>query len=239
MTLLSHAASPKSITLATTTWCPYTCGENKDDIGIIGSYIKEVFATLGIELHIETYPWSRAIHMAEQQQVDGLLTAAPQEAPNLLLSRVPISTYQMCFYTQKGNEWQYSTPLNISANRLAIIQDYGYGEPVDSYVKNVSGLTLLSGDNSTKRLLDLLLKSRVDIIIEDPMVLNWNAQISQRDTQKLNQAGCLSENPFYLALTPTNKHSNLIIKIDNALKLPASQALLKKLFLQQNSRKQY
>ena len=225
----SLAFTPTVITLATTSWCPYTCGQNKDDSGIIGVYLREVFSTLGIQLHIETYPWSRAIHMAQQGQVDGLLTAIPEEAPNLLFTKVPTATFQMCFYTQKDNDWQYSTPINIGANKLAVIQNYGYGEPVDSFIKNKSDIVKLSGLDSSKRLLDLLIKKRVDIIIGDSMVLGWSAQINNFDLHTSKQAGCLPESPFYLALTPSDKHKKLIVELDSALKNQKQRAMLKAL----------
>ncbi|MCH2055972.1 MAG: hypothetical protein MK214_05025 [Thalassotalea sp.] len=88
-------ANNTQLTLATTTWCPYTCASDNYEHGIIGEYVTQVLTQANVDVKIASYPWSRAIALANSQQVDGLHTSMPVEAPDLLFSSHPISSYQV------------------------------------------------------------------------------------------------------------------------------------------------
>lgn len=224
--VLADVQEPMSITLATTNWCPYTCGRVKQDHGVIGSYLKAILAQANVTLKVESFPWSRAVLLAQKGMVDGLLTATHSEAPGLLFTTSPISSYQMCFFKNKGDDWNLEMPISLGANKLAVIQDYGYGEPLDSFIKGNNRIVQLSDNNSTPRLLDMLLKKRVNLIVEDEAVLKWNADNNQSDISNLSKAGCLSKNPFYLALYDSKQNRQLINFMNTALALPENLALL-------------
>lgn len=211
------AKNNKAITLATTAWCPYTCGEDGLPNGFIGDKIKKLFKKHDLTLVVEQLPWSRALHLAHEGKVDGLLTATFQEAPTLIFTNQPIGSYQMCFYTEKSNPWQYEEPLNFADNRITVIQDYGYGEPLDSYVKSTANVMAISGENSTLRLLNMLIKGRADIIVEDSNVINWIAKKHHIEIQKIRKSGCMKKQPFYLALYPSSENSKLIKQLDISL----------------------
>lgn len=210
-------AKNKTITLATTAWCPYTCGEASVPHGFIGKSIKELLKKHGLTLIVIQLPWSRALQLANKGKVDGLLTATFQEAPALIFTKQPIGSYQMCFYTQKNNPWQYEEQLNLGDNQLIVIQDYGYGEPLDSYIKSTDNVMAISGTNSTLRLLNMLIKGRADIIIEDSNVIDWVAKKHQIGIEKLRKSGCLKKQLFYLALHPSSENAELIKQFDISL----------------------
>lgn len=217
LTFASHAK--KTVTLASTNWCPYTCDYNGNRHGLVGEILQNSLGTLGFDLKIEYYPWSRAIQLANQNKVDGLLTATRAEAPNLLFSASPIGSYQMCFYSKGTNPWRYQSDLDLGSNKLAIIQDYGYGQPLDTYINtNKSGNVIsISGENSTYRLLKLLQLGRADIIIEDPKVLKWMAHTKKIDISYIKEVGCLKEQPFYLALSSNEKNVRLMELLNQTL----------------------
>lgn len=217
LTFASHAK--KTVTLASTNWCPYTCDFNGNRHGLVGEILQSSLGTLGLDLKIEYYPWSRAIQLANQNKVDGLLTATREEAPNLLFSASPIGTYQMCFYSKATNPWRYQPDLDLGSNKLAVIQDYGYGEPLDKYINtNKSGnIISISGENSTYRLLRLLQLGRADIIIEDSKVLRWVTNTNNLDISHIKEVGCLNEQPFYLALSPNKENLELMQYLNQTL----------------------
>ena len=82
-------AADKSLTLASTDWCPYVCPAEEPRPGIVAEYLTELLARQGVTLKVEHYPWSRAVYLASRGSVDGLLTAAPGEAPGMLFSKQP------------------------------------------------------------------------------------------------------------------------------------------------------
>lgn len=226
----AFSKNTQQLNLATTNWCPYTCSFEQYQFGAIGHYIKEILAAEDIEVTIESFPWSRAIKLANNKAVSGLLTSTPQEAPNLLFTTVPISTYQVCFYTRKDSQWTYKPSLNIDDRILGIIQDYGYGKPIDSFVaeaENKNNIIAISGSSGVQRLVNMLLNKRVDIIVEDSLVIA--TEFPQKKNQ-IKQSGCLPETPFYLSLTDTPEHRKLLPKIDSILAAKHNISKLEKLF---------
>jgi polar amino acid transport system substrate-binding protein len=205
------------LTLATTRWCPYTCFDEHKEFGIVGIYIKKILSAHNIHLSIVSYPWSRALRLVKTKEVNGLLTATPAEAPELLFSDSPIGSYQMCFYTLNTSNLQFDKSIDFGNNLLAVVQDYGYGEPLDSYIKKNKSVTSISGSNVTDRLISLLIKGRVDVIVTDKLVVDYKIANHSIDASTLKQAGCLVENDFYLALRPSADNKKLLEKIDKAL----------------------
>ncbi|GAC16813.1 substrate-binding periplasmic protein [Aliiglaciecola lipolytica] len=226
---LSYAQQKSQLTLATTHWCPYTCGDGEFRHGTIGVYIQSLLKELSVELNIEYYPWSRAILLAKHGQVDGLLTATYQEAPSLTFTDIPVSYYQMCFFTKRNTNWRYTNPIVLGNLKLAVIQDYGYGEPVDTFLRQTPGVIAISGSAGTQRLIDFLRKSRVDIIIEDDAVYNWAARHHDLDVSEIRNAGCLPSTPFYLALYPSEENLKLIKQLNQVLRLPKNQQRLQQI----------
>jgi len=196
----------ETITLGTTHWCPYTCDYQGNENGVVGDILAKALSQHNIKLNIEHYPWSRAITLANENKIDGLLTATPEESEDLIFSTSPLGNYQMCFYTRAESKWQYTQELDFNNNKLGIIQNYGYGEPLDSYLKTkkYKNLYEISGSNSISRLIKLLANNRVDIIIEDRLVFNWTRSKNPALKQlPIREAGCLPKHLFYLALSPT------------------------------------
>lgn len=211
----------EKITLGTTHWCPYTCDYQGNKNGIVGYLLTKALSQHNITLNIEYYPWSRAITLANENKIDGLLTATPEESKDLIFSSSPLGNYQMCFYTRADSKWRYKKPLDFSNNKLGIIQNYGYGEPLDSYLKskNDKNLHEISGTNSIARLIKLLANNRVDIIIEDRIVFDWTRSNNPILKQlPIKEAGCLPKHLFYLALSPTEANKVRMGSLTPAIK---------------------
>ena len=83
---------PKSITLASTDWCPYVCDNQPQKPGIIYEYLTHVLKDKGIELKVEFNAWHESVNKARIGQVDGLLTATPEEAPELIFTNFRLSS---------------------------------------------------------------------------------------------------------------------------------------------------
>lgn len=225
----SSVAGDSTLTLASTDWCPYVCQGSAQRPGIITEYLTELLARQGISLKVEHYPWSRAIYLAEKGTLDGLLTAAPGEAPGLLLSRQPTWTYQVCFFTRQSSHWRYASIASLPDIRLGYMQGYGYGEPLDSYLAEPASadrLQAVSGNQVIGRLTGMLRAGHVDSIVEDRLVVGW----ALRGEAPLREAGCLPAQPFYLALNPGKPgHAQWLQQLESALADPANQARLDEL----------
>ncbi|WP_158100498.1 substrate-binding periplasmic protein [Neiella marina] len=194
--------------LAAAHWCPYIC-DDEEYPGISVEYIGALLASANIDLEVTILPWTRAIRMAEKGKYDGLLTAVPEEAPSFLFTRYESGHYQMCFFAQAESQFSYNTILDLADTRLGVIQDYGYGEPLDSYIKanhNTANIVTLAHEASLQSLADMLRLSRIDLLVEDSNVVAFN--LKESDQNNMNQVGCLTENPFYTAFSPAVEVSN-------------------------------
>lgn len=232
--LLPLAASPvraaeKTLTLASTDWCPYVCSADPAHPGIVTEFLTELLARQGVSLKVEHYPWSRAIYLANKGTLDGLLTASPGEAPGLLLSSQPTWTYQVCFLTRSDSHWEFLDFSSLSAVTLGYVQGYGYGQALDRYLAdpaNAGRVRPISGNQVIGRLIGMLRAGHVDTIAEDRLVAGW----ALRGQDQLREAGCLAAQPFYLALAPNRaEHAQLLDQLETALANPANQLRLSEL----------
>ena len=219
-TLLSGvcAASPRTLTLATTQWCPYTCGELSETENLIGTYLTELFTKHNLKLKIESYPWARAIQLAESGVVDGLLTAVKSEAPSLRFTSEPTGYYQVCFYTY-DSAWRFESIADLTGKVLGVIRDYGYTPDIDRYVasqEDSGRIETVGGSLSTQRLIRMLQAGRIDALVEDRLVLA--SVLNQLGPQPIHlfEAGCAQAQPFYLALSPDLEGVDTILTLLNS-----------------------
>lgn len=225
---------PSTITLASTNWCPYSC-DQQDHKGIVFDYLQQILKQQGIALEVEHLPWSRAINQANKgERIHGLLTAVEQEAPKLSLSHTPIMPYQVCFFGAPEQQWRYQTAFSLEGLNqfLGVIQDYAYGEPVDSYINNhktAGNIVLLSGDNGVLRLIQLLQLKRIDVFVEEKNV-TLHALSSASSLQQIENLGCMNEIPFYIAINPKLPWAeSFLVMINKQLGLSENKALLKQI----------
>lgn len=214
---------PKTLSLAATQWCPYVCENNDNMPGIAIEYLTYLTAQLDIELKVSFFPWSRALHTVKSSQLHGLVTAVKSEAPSLKFSTVPTMTYQSCFFTSPNSNWQYQGKDSLTEIKLGVIANYGYGEPIDSYLKKTEHhehIVQLSGNSGISRLIKLLAAKRLDAYIADKIVSQW-VKKQEKLNYQLKIAGCLNAQPFYIALDPNIVWGDeLLANINNALQLP-------------------
>ena len=86
----------------------------------------------------------------------------------------------------------------------------------------------ITGNDGTPRLLQMLLTGRVDIIVEDKLVLKWHAIKNNIDLSNVSNVGCAKAQPFYLALNKHKKSNEKVINILNTeFSLPENQVRLK------------
>ncbi len=163
----SLADLPKKIHLATTDWCPYACADAYEGPGAVHEYVSDLLKQQGIDIQIDFYPWSRAIHQVNTGRLDGLLTAIPKEAPDLMFTQTPIMSYQVCFFSSYYVNWSYQGKDSLKSIKLGAVRGYGYGEPIDTYLAergNHQRISFISGENATARLFFMLETNRIRMI---------------------------------------------------------------------------
>ncbi|GAA5316478.1 MAG: transporter substrate-binding domain-containing protein [Candidatus Pelagadaptatus aseana] len=210
---------PGKLVLASTDWCPYACaraGKHSDantQQGIVVEYLAEILGDRGVELEVQFYPWSRAVANARQgNNIHGLLTAVPAEAPGLLFTSVPTMSYGTCVFTRENSGWQYQGLTSLEELRIGYIQDYSYGALMDAYINTHADsdqLMVITSMGGVKQLSRILQAGRIGGFVSDPLVaLN---ELSASDIS-LKVSACFEQYPFFLALNPDNEWSAALIK---------------------------
>ena len=230
---------PKEIFLGATEWCPYSCGDVDTTLnpphkpGIVTEYLRYILAKYGVAVNVEILPWSRAVSEAEGGLLDGLLTAVHEEVETLSLTDVPTMSYQSCFYVLNTNRWQYQGTDSLAGMHLGAIAGYGYGQEIDPYLEEHAQrediVTQISGQNGKERLPMMLYGHRIDAYLADRHVEAWRLTSSGSQAD-IHSAGCIAEEPFYVAFNPQKKWTKDIIGLLNQeFSDPENQAHLKEI----------
>lgn len=213
---------PATLTLAAPHWCPFSCNARLSNgkSGILVEYLSGILARYNVKLTVKIVPWSRAIRGANRGLYDGLVSAVPAEAPDLLFTSTPTTSYANCFFTNQNNPyWKYYDRRSLEDVRLAYLKDYGYEEPIARHIKYSQKrhkLIEVSGDNGVRRMIRLLDAGRVDAFIEERWVAQWEfRQLKGVSQTELRKASCMPGTPFYMALTPRLESATALLKILN------------------------
>jgi len=215
--LQAERTLPDSLHLAAADWCPYSC-DSADHPGAIAEAVTELLATQNITLKVSVLPWTRAIKLAELGKVDGLLTAIESEVPQLRLTSPKTGEYQVCLFTEASHHFLFHDRNSFSGLTVGVIQDYGYGEPLDSIIENPSvdeNVYTVTSSRPLHSLVEMTLKGRIDTFAEDSLVLaNY---LKQTGKSRIKNVGCLTEIPFYTAISPAKPYHETLIKTLNTL----------------------
>lgn len=208
---------PHTLHFAAADWCPYTCN-NGDHPGVITETVTEILAQNNIQLSVSVLPWSRAVKLAELGQIDGLLTAIESEAPQLALTQQANGHYQVCLFSEDSHHFVYHGRKSLQGIKLGAIQDYGYGEPIDSIIKaprEGESVYRVSNTNPLHSLVEMTVKGRIDTFAEDSLVLANYLQTNEK--ANIKNVGCLPATPFYSAISPKKVYHQALLKLLNTL----------------------
>ena len=242
---VSASEIPKEIALSTSEWCPYICltdSKSTEQVteGLIVEYLTSIFEQLEIKLIVKNFPWSHAVRRAnEGQEVDGLLAAVFEEAPDLSFTKVPTMTYQICMFTNEDTNWQFKPAdtekellHSLQARKIGIINGYGYDPVFDRFAANSHNAAFIervSDRNGLDILFTFLERHRIDAFLSNAQVIAWH-QKNHAGHAKIKNVGCFNENPFFIGLNPSKAWTNnLLQRLDSILVKPKNQKLLSEL----------
>lgn len=120
--LVKEQESKITIKVAAIDWCPQLCVDELFS-GYINEIINEVYSDKRYFLKVDYLPWSRAIRALRQGDYDALLSPAKDEAPDLIFPKNAIGTQQMCFFTLKGNPWNYQDEDSLAGLNIGVARD--------------------------------------------------------------------------------------------------------------------
>jgi polar amino acid transport system substrate-binding protein len=200
----------ETITLVADEWCPYNCDPKSASPGYVVEITKIIHESAGYEVQYINVPWSRAIIEVTEGTYDGAIAATLKEIPLGIFPEEEIGISKDVFIIRKEDTWHYTSIESLQSLRLGVVQDYDYGEPLNTYIVQNMGssvINVIAGANAAERSLKMLLSERIDTYLEDRNVAQYMAK--KMDIYgSIGYGGTIEEpSPLYIAFSPANRNS--------------------------------
>ncbi|MEX6500985.1 substrate-binding periplasmic protein [Pseudomonas zhanjiangensis] len=203
---VSIGARAEVLVIAGDPWCPVNCEPGSDQPGIFVELARDIFAEAGIEVQYRLVNWARALHAVRKGQLNAVIGAGHEDAPDFLFPSTPVSHSRMCFYAQPSSQWRFDGLVALAGQRLGVINDYSYGAELDAYIQrhadDPTRVLLAYGDRALGLNVDKLLGGRIDVTLANTWVMqNWLRRRGR--SGQLRNVGCRTPDvPIYLAFSP-------------------------------------
>ncbi len=174
--MLPSVAVPDTIVLMADEWCPYNCEPESEAPGFMVEIAREALAPFGHEIEYRSLNWARSLHRAELGEIDGVIGAIPEEAPDFVFGP-PMGTYVDVVAFRSGEVIDPDIIADQSDLRLGAINGYEYYGVVNEYIELNSGnsslVQYMSGEDALAKNLRKLIAGRLDMVAEVRAVLDY------------------------------------------------------------------
>lgn len=213
---LYFPAKADVITLRTDEWCPYACDPKSDKPGFMVEIAREVFAKHGYKIDYDIMNWARALTDVRSGQYDGVIGASKVDVAGFVIPMLPTGVLVSYYYTRKNDPWMYTGPDSLKSKKIGVINDYTYGDEIDSLVaKRHSSFKKVSGESPLLRLIQMTETKRLDGFVENPLVLNIALDRLNKDMNqfKIASKNLANDQNLFIAFTPAKPKSKEYAKI--------------------------
>lgn len=213
----ASVARGETLLIAADLWCPMNCAPDSPKPGIFVELARDIFAESGIEVRYEVRNWARVLREVRRGEVNAVIGAGREDAPDFLFGEASFGLSRNCFFTRKDSTWTYTDVGSLPAVRLGVINDYSYGELINAYVAGPHAdhrkVQVASGDHALDINLAKLSQDRLDAVLENSWVIQWRLAELGRSGE-LREAGCRKPDmPIYLAFSPARTDSARYLKL--------------------------
>lgn len=209
----ADAQIKKIIQVAADDWCPVTCAlDDKDKPGILVEILNLALAESNFQIKYNVLNWPRAVEMAQAGEIHGILGAYKSDAPNFLFSKTSPLLSRDCFFAApnslKNKDWKYTDLKSLTGLEVGIVYGYSYGTQLDQFKESKEGKQIfktVGGDNPLEQNIQKLKKSRINLLLENDLVIKYKATTMQKTDFDLASKGCVSDKEIFIALSPNKK----------------------------------
>lgn len=219
------AAVAQDIVLAADQWCPFNCKPGSENPGILIEIAQRAFKNSkynvpGINFVYKDMPWARAIEEARKGQVDGIVGASKDDAPDFIFPETSIILTENKFYTLTESPLTSLDIKSLEGVTLGAIRDYAYVDELNLYIKNnlknPKKIQLSSGEDPLGINIRKLLAKRLDVLVEDVSVMNYTLHtLNMKNKFKVLNSN-LKSDKLYIAFSPQGIRSKELADLVNA-----------------------
>ncbi|MFZ2620018.1 MAG: transporter substrate-binding domain-containing protein [Alphaproteobacteria bacterium] len=215
----------KLISMVADEWCPYNCEAGGPNQGYFVELAKLVFEPAGYTVVYETMPWNRALEEVGKGKHTIAIAADEVEAPTFLFpaNESSIDCNDQFYVRSDMLKHNYRDLTVLSNYVIGAIADYSYGDEIDAYIakhrRNTDKVQMMTGEEALRQNIKKLLASRIDVLIEDPAVMNYRLKLMSTGHQhvRMRPAGTVDDTPDYchLAFSPADPRSPQLVNLLN------------------------
>ncbi len=213
--------SAETISIRADDWFPMNGNPNDLKPGYMIELAKAIFTPLSVTVDYKMMPWERALHEARAGNIDCVVGAYKDDAPDFVFPNEHWGLDETSFFVQKSDQWKFDGNLeNLSKRKVGVITGYAYDDEFDAMAEKLKGVAFqfMTGDGALDKNIKKLLAGRLDTLVESTAVFNSKTQ--EMGVQKqVKSAGSLTEAvPMYIACTPNSEKSKRLMKmVDDAM----------------------
>lgn len=216
----------KTVSLQADVWCPFNCKVGAEHPGYMIEIARIAFASIDTEVDYQTISWTRAIALAREGKINGIVGASTSDAPDFVYPAVPLGVLNNCFYTMPDSKWTWKDVKSLDEVKVGIIKGYSYGEPFDEYIKaqeklqeekKGQGLSekiqSIPGDQALGSNIKKIQAKRIDVFIEEQNVLKSYLFANKLPENSFRNAGCIAGDNVFVAFGPSDPKGKEYAKI--------------------------
>lgn len=208
LSLLSFTASasdlPKQITIAMRNGdhLPYLHeSENGQKDGLYVDIVKEAAKKIGILVTFKTYPWKRCLLLSKRGRTDAVIGVLKNKNLQEYMYFVdePLAFEETTLFTYKGSDVKFNGNLTeINQYKVGIIRGATF---YDEWEKNKSKFIKIEEVNQLESLIRILAAKRVDLIIGNKFIIQYNAKKLDISNEVISVYPILALNSGHLAFS--------------------------------------
>lgn len=212
------AVPDRTLRLGCNEWPPYVGAAGAPEEGFAVDLTREALRRMGWRLEFRSRPWARCLEEMRRGDLDGVLCAYYVPERQWHFGRVPLGlgpewSDEFVVLRRRGSAWQYRSAGDLKTARLALVDGYAYPEPIAGRLRgNRAGLAMVTGDDPTPRLVELVARGRAEATVE--LRLSLEAVLSRRPDLKVKveEVGTLQGWKVYVALRPDHPNAEAVMR---------------------------
>lgn len=203
------------VNFVTTDFPPYVISHGNQYSGLEVDVTLEVCRRLNLECNIEVMRWNRALTLAKEGKVDGVLMPVftPERAQYLYFTSESSGRERIAVMALQGSGLRTQTIDDLRHEKFGVVLGYSYGAEFDQRADLARDVS-----PSNEVLLRRMQLKRVRVAVSDMAVLQYVAR--QNGYAPLDVVAVLSDNPQYIAFSKAigTRAENLAARFSKALK---------------------
>lgn len=212
----SLLAKDKVITMRSDVWCPYACDPKSDHPGFMVEIAREVFKKKGYKIDYDVMNWARVVSDVKTGEYDAVIGASRADVKGFVIPQVPTGILVNYFWALKDSKWSYKNEGSLDYVSVGIVNDYSYGDEIDSLVKKKhKSIREVSGESPLLRLIQMTETGRLIAFVENPLVLDYNMKKLKKDKSvfKAVSKNLANDPDLFIAFSPAHPMSKEYAKI--------------------------